>query len=273
MPQPKEDLVFSANNLQVFDDCERRFELRYIKELKWPAVEMEPVLKSEEFLANGRRFHEMIQRDILGIAVPDSLLEQNTELKEWWSNYKNHKPVREEGAFFPEKTLVGSLEGHIIMATYDLIVVTDEDKLVIYDWKTWKTPRSAQWMKSKLQAKVYPWLLVGAGESLNTTIVPEHIEMRYWYASAPEQSFSFQYSRQQFEEDESYLSLMIERIKALNENTFALTEDVNKCKYCPYRSYCGRGKKAGLFERAEDELSEASSNLLGSLDDYESIAF
>ena len=58
MIQSRDDLVFSANNLQVFEDCERRFELRYIKELKWPAVETEPVLKSEEFLAQGRRFHE-----------------------------------------------------------------------------------------------------------------------------------------------------------------------------------------------------------------------
>jgi hypothetical protein len=64
-------LLFSAHSLQAFADCERRFELQYLDELVWPAVETEPVLKSEHYLAAGRRFHEMIQREILGIPVPD----------------------------------------------------------------------------------------------------------------------------------------------------------------------------------------------------------
>ena len=272
MPQPKQDLVFSANNLQVFQDCERRFELRYVKELKWPAVETEPVLKSEEFLANGRRFHEMIQRDLLGMTIPESLLWQNDELQLWWLNYKNHNPIDVRGKLLPEKTLIGAIDNHLIVATYDLIVITDEGNYVIFDWKTWKKPRPAEWMRNQLQAKVYPWLLTQAG-GREGRVDPAKIEMRYWYANEPEKSFAFQYSGDQFEEDNRYLSLVIERIKTLGEGRFALTDDLKQCNYCPYRSYCGRGKNAGRFEEIEHEPSEAASGLLGSLDDYEAIAF
>ena len=217
----------------------------------------------------------MIQRDLLGIPVPESLLQQDSDVYTWWHNYKRHQPVDIDGELLPEKTLIGSLKGHLIVATYDLIAITDDKNYVIFDWKTWKTPRSAQWMQTKLQAKVYPWLLAQAGEALNnnTKILPENIEMRYWFASIPEQSFAFQYSQSQFEKDTAGLSLMIDRILELEDGRFELTEDLNKCKYCPYRSYCGRGKNAGRAEEAEDEPVRSPANLLGTLDDYESIAF
>ena len=275
MPQLKEDLVFSANNLQVFEDCERRFELRYLKELKWPAVETEPVLESEQFLANGRRFHEMIQRDILGISIPDSLVSQDVDINEWWECYKNHNPVNITGAFFPEKTLSGILDGCLMTATYDLIVHTDNGHLIVYDWKTWKNPHSPEWMKNRLQARLYPWLLMQVGNTLGAgeEVAPEKIEMKYWYASAPEKSFAFTYSQRQFEDDTDYLRSIVQRILATPEDAFVLTDNLKHCDYCPYRSYCGRGKKAGSILESNRMVSEDTDSFLGSLDDYESIAF
>ena len=63
-------LSFSAHSLQAYVDCARRFELSYLEELKWPAVESEPLLQSERHMADGRRFHDMVHRDALGISVP-----------------------------------------------------------------------------------------------------------------------------------------------------------------------------------------------------------
>ena len=36
------NFVFSQSSLQDYVDCARRFELRYIDELRWPAVVAEP---------------------------------------------------------------------------------------------------------------------------------------------------------------------------------------------------------------------------------------
>jgi len=39
---------------------------------------------------------------------------------------------------------------------------------------------------------------------------------------------------------------------------YPLTDDTTKCSYCPYRSYCDRGVRAGDMEQAE---ADASSEL------------
>ena len=39
--------IFSQSSLQYYFDCPRRFQLRYIEHLAWPAVETEPVLENE----------------------------------------------------------------------------------------------------------------------------------------------------------------------------------------------------------------------------------
>jgi hypothetical protein len=44
--------------------------------------------------------------------------------------------------------------------------------------------------------------------------------------------------------------------------TFPLTEDRQKCAFCPYRSYCDRGVQAGDLDQAEAESgAEASFDL------------
>ena len=181
MFKSKNDLVFSANSLQSFDDCQRRFELRYLQELKWPAVETEPVLESEQFLANGRRFHEMVHRDILGIPVPEPSLDKDPELFAWWENYLTHDPIPVQGEMYPEKTLVSTIKDRVLIATYDLIVLTESGEAIIYDWKTWRQPakRSLEYVRSRLQSRVYPMLLVQVANTFRgvDAIAPEQIEM------------------------------------------------------------------------------------------------
>ncbi len=45
------------------------------------------------------------------------------------------------------------------------------------------------------------------------------------------------------------LTAMINEIG--NHRHFPLTEDEKKCTYCPYRSYCNRGGKAGRLDESE----------------------
>ena len=275
MARNKKDLVFSANSLQTYQDCHRRFQLRYLHELKWPAVESEPVLQSELFLTNGRRFHEMIQRDVLGIPVPEPSVDQDPELAAWWHNYQMHMPVPMDETLYAEKTLVGSLRDRILVATYDLIAKRADGQYTIYDWKTWRQPKPLEWVKNQLQSRVYPMLLIQAGASLNegNPIAPSAIEMRYWYAQAPEASVAFTYSAAQYDADQKFVQQMVDDIDELGEQAFEKTPDLKKCRYCPYRSYCDRGSEAGAFEEFEEESISIAESLLGDLDDYETIAF
>ena len=41
---------FSPSSLQDFNDCPRRFQLKYLENLSWPAPSAEPALEYEEYL-------------------------------------------------------------------------------------------------------------------------------------------------------------------------------------------------------------------------------
>ena len=59
--------TFSQSSLQDYTDCPRRFQLRYIEQLKWPAVESEPVLDNERRQQEGQLFHRLVQQHRIGL--------------------------------------------------------------------------------------------------------------------------------------------------------------------------------------------------------------
>ena len=280
MAKDREALLFSAHSLQAYADCERRFELSYLEELTWPAVESEPLLENERHMADGRRFHEMVHRDTLAISVTVPSGEGDEDLARWWRNYMTHRPADRPGRRFAEKTMVGSAGGRALVAMCDLIVVDaegDRCRARIYDWKTWRKKHSRQWLQGRLQTRVYPYLLVQAGAALTGgkgEVRPDDVEMVYWYADFPEALEVFSYSEAQFREDEEYLAGLVKEIMAREAGAFELTENEKQCTFCAYRSFCDRGEAAG---RAEDdfdsEVEAEASPLLANLDDYEAIAF
>ena len=60
---------FTQSSLQDYLDCPRRFQLRYVLDQPWPAVESEPLIERERLAELGRRFHQMAQRHTVGVPV------------------------------------------------------------------------------------------------------------------------------------------------------------------------------------------------------------
>ena len=83
----------------------------------------------------------------------------------------------------------------------------------------------------------------------------------------------YPYSEEQFRNDEAYLGGLVEEILQRETGTFELTAKEKQCKFCAYRSFCGRGDVAGRADDDEYEAEEESGPLMGRLDDYEAIAF
>ena len=81
---------FSQASLADYVDCPRRFQLRYLLEQAWPAVESEPLLERERLAEQGRRFHKLIQQHVEGLS-PDILTPPPSEpdLARWWQSYLN----------------------------------------------------------------------------------------------------------------------------------------------------------------------------------------
>jgi hypothetical protein len=83
------------------------------------------------------------------------------------------------------------------------------------------------------------------------------VEMVYWYADFPSEPTRFPYNTTQYKSDWDALTGLINEIG--NRRDFPLTEDDKKCAYCPYRSYCDRGGKAGALDGSDAEMETAAA--------------
>jgi len=260
MPLP-DNFQFSQGSLQNFVDCPRRFQLKYIEQLTWPAAEAEPALENEIFLQQGAAFHRLAQQYLLGVSIEKltSIADRDANLASWWENFlaslKNLEGFDNQPGLnhHPEISLSAPIGDFRIVGKYDLLSILD-DKFIIYDWKTSRKQPKREWIAANLQTHVYPYLLVEAGAYLNNgkPIKPSQIEMVYWYANFPAAPLKFPYSAQQYEEDQKYIEDLIVEIKSLGESPAAMTDNEKRCRFCVYRSLCNRGISAGPFDELED---------------------
>ena len=238
-------------------DCAQRFKLRYLDRLSYPAVETEPTLENEKHQQEGEYFHRLVQQHLIGIPAEQIAKFANTpNLQRWWENFQSSAELRglkDLPRRYPEANLSAPLGKYRLLAKYDLIALRD-DKVTIYDWKTYRKRPRNEWLSARMQTRVYRALLVHAGAHLNggKPFEPEQIEMVYWFADFPDDPARFAYTSLQFHRDwDALLKLSGEVATA---TSYPLTEDRQKCLFCSYRSYCERGIQAGDIEQAEADM-------------------
>jgi CRISPR/Cas system-associated exonuclease Cas4 (RecB family) len=251
---------FSQSSLQDYSDCARRFQLRYVEQLRWPAAETEPVLDYERHQIEGKAFHRLIQQHLLGLPVEKlSHLADKSKLNLWWKNFTASNLNINGYAQFTESTLSCPVGDYRLIAKYDLIAIQPLLKAMIFDWKTYsKRPRN-EWMASRWQTRIYQAVLAKAGAQLNNghPIEIDQIEMIYWYADFPSEPARFAYNSGQFKLDWSVIEKVVNEISSAKE--FPMVDDENTCRFCIYRSFCERGKQAGGLNEAEDDLESDSA--------------
>jgi hypothetical protein len=254
-----ENFQFSQSSLQNYVDCPRRFQLKYVQQLAWPASEAEPALENERYLQLGAAFHKLAQQYLLGVP-PEKLTplaEQDDQLARWWENFTQEvgKLVnRGSGHYYPEISLSTPIRNFRLVGKYDLLSIT-ENQYMIIDWKTSRQQPKREWVSVNLQTRVYPFLLANAGAHLNNgqSLDPDQIEMIYWYANFPTAPLRFIYNEAQFLEDQTYLTNLIDEIQTLSDEPAPKTENHKRCRFCVYRSLCNRGVEAGPFDELEED--------------------
>ena len=269
MTLPKR-FLFSQSSLQDYVDCQRRFQLRYIDHLAWPAVEAEPLKDYERLLDQGFQFHKIVRQHLLGVS--ETLIERSLADDEnmgvWWQNYLhasqhgNLEFIHQTGGqLYEEITLSAALGDYRLLAKYDLLSYVPDGKLTIVDWKTsQKRPRRA-WLAQRLQTHVYPYVLTRASAAVtgDRPIEPAQITMMYWFTNYPDQPECFDYTSTAYEEDARYLQNLITMISQKSEKVFPLTPDIRRCLFCTYRSLCDRGVRPGEFLQLEEWQSETAA--------------
>ena len=246
-----DDFTFSQSSLQDYVDCARRFELRYIERLRYPALTTANVLAYEERKRRGDRFHKAAQQYLLG--VPADLvaksLGDDDALAEWWGAFIHSGLPGLPPGRYPEITLQTHLGDYRLIAKYDLLAIDPQGQAVIVDWKTSEpTPPSA--LRRRLQTAVYRYVLAQAGAHLyGGEIPPGNISMIYCFVAHEGQRITFDYSERQMQADEAYLLQLIQDIEAAN--LFPLTDAEKHCRYCRFRSHCNRGDQAAAWDPSD----------------------
>ena len=261
--------TLSQSSLHDYIDCARRFQLRYVDRLSYPAIESEPTLENEKHQQEGEYFHRLVQQYLVGIPSEQiNKLANTPNLQKWWENFLNSKDLsglRDLTGLYAEATLSAPLGNFRLLAKYDLIAI-ENNKATIYDWKTYRKRPRNEFLSARMQTRVYRALLVNAGAHLNngqpfdtlraTPFEPEQIEMIYWFADFPNEPARFAYTSAQYKRDwDLLLKLSDEILRQAQDSTslYPLTDDRTKCLYCPYRSYCERGVRAGDMDQADPQ--------------------
>ena len=275
-----ETFDFTQSNLQDYIDCPYRFKLRYIQHAKWPALVVDDALEFEQRGQTGGRFHRLIQQYLLGLPkerlADQAAADPDPNILVWWEDFLQYVPPLLEGERFVETVLSTGLAGHRLVAKYDLVLVQPAGKLLIFDWKTGRRLPKTEWLRERIQTRLYRFLLARSGGVLSgqAETLPEQIEMNYWFAAHPELPIALPYIREQYEQDLAFFTGLIEEIADLPEDGFPRTADHARCRYCVYRSHCDRGTTAGDLDEFEDfeTISQEDTDSLD-FDQIEEIAF
>lgn len=251
--------IFSQSSLRDYQACPRRFQLRYLERLAWPAPQTADALEAERRQALGQAFHRLARQHQAGLtaAALAPLAALDGELANWWAAY-----LASPYAALPasvrraELTLSAPLAGYRVEAQYDLVAGAPGGTWTIIDWKTERHRPARGALERRIQTVVYRCLLALAGASLNggLPIAPEQITMVYWFAAFPLQPEVLPYSAQQFGQDLANLAALIGEVAARPAGPWPQATDERTCQFCPYRSPCSR--QVALASLAEFEAAD-----------------
>ena len=253
-----DDFAFTQGSLQDYADCARRFELRFIKRMRYPALDAQAPLEFEQRTRRGARFHKMAQQHLLGVPAEalSASLADDAELAQWWANYLGLETADLPARRHSEITLQTRVAGRRLVAKYDLLALDPGGQAIIVDWKTGARVPPKAYLAGRMQTIVYRYVLAQAGAHLyaGEAIPPERIQMDYVYLAAGGERLSFAYSAARMGEDEALLSQMIDEID--RAEAFPLTDDERRCRFCSYRSLCDRGDAGRLEDFDLDEYED-----------------
>lgn len=244
-----DNFVFSQSSLQTFAYCRHRFWLRFIDHLVWPA--QISTSQHQVDIQSGTRFHQLVHQYFLGFDE-DSLLklafvDSDPRIHQWLSLFFQSCFSHLEGDLYPESSYTIRLDNHILTAKVDLLHIDKINTIRIYDWKTSRKLPSTEMLKRQFQSMVYPVVI---SERLHG-IEYSDLTMVYWEANFPDNPVELYFQKDDILQTKIDLKRKMDKICSLKANEFYMTEDLRKCAWCEYRSYCDRGINA-----AKDSFSE-----------------
>ncbi|MCP4424745.1 MAG: PD-(D/E)XK nuclease family protein [Chloroflexi bacterium] len=250
-----ETLTLSRYRLATFLACQRRFQLRYLRRLSWPAAPLDERL--ETIRTRGEAFHRLLERHFLGLPIsPETIAD--VEVRRWFSLFQNSGLQLPAGERFPESRLTIPVNEHFLNGRFDLLIRHD-NVAHIFDWKTGR-PQTVANLRRDWQTRLYLAMLAESGQALGQQLDPDQIAITYWYVNDPAAPRTIQYNQTWHKQNWTDIQEIVAQIDAqLAQDEWPLTDDLALCRPCAYRSYCDRqdqDTERTITEESEEEIRE-----------------
>jgi len=271
------DFQFSQSSLQDAADCPRRFWLRHVRQLRYPAPIAAPLAAHELHLVRGDRLHRLIQAVLNG--VPEASARASTAddpvIAAWYDAWLLHGlicvPDARRQAEIELSAPVSGFPDQRLVAKIDLLAEGD-GQIAIVDWKTSARPPTPEALEDRWQTIIYRWLVARS----HPDIAPEAVTMIYWYATAPAHPVRLPYSSEQHALDDERIrqrvSALLSSVRA-DEDAFPLTDDERRCRFCNYRTLCERGDRPGDWAELDDDGPPDDADLRVAFEQVAEVAF
>lgn len=251
----------SQGHLNLLASCPPKFQQVYLD--RFTSL---PDPHQQETQAWGNRFHLLMQQRELGLPI-EPLLQENQELNHSLQALIQAAPeilVGKENQWREaEHCRTLSSGNYLLTVIYDLLIA-EEEKAQIFDWKTYLQPQNKSKLASNWQTRLYLYLLAETSEYL-----PEQISMTYWFVKLPNRpkSLTFSYSQRQHQKNQQDLTNLLANLDNwledyLNHN-ISFPHRANCQESCPYyHQFVGE---------QTTELEQQSEKLMAAIAEIEEI--
>lgn len=234
--QDKKYFYFTQNSLNTFRNCPFQFKKKYIDNVKW---QQDSKLDAEEKIEFGNDFHETAQRYFSEIPVFEDGLRSDEKLYNAYCNLKDYFPLDSENKYYPEYTIRYS-DGVIrLEANFDLVIITSNGEVEIWDWKTNSSPDKAERYLESLQTMVYRYVLKKCmKEIFGFDTEFDKIKMSYFSPENKCVIVDSVYSEGAYKKDEKYIVNLIKKIYNYDYDAFERENHLKHCKLCEFQLFC-----------------------------------
>lgn len=259
-----DSFLLSQGKLATFFACQRRFQLRYLRRLPWPAAPLDD--QTAASLERGQQFHQLLQRHFLHLPIEPAAIVDET-VRRWWSLFARSwrqfpELSRSDNRFLTEISLTVPIGDALLNGRFDLLVIGTAGATPfahLFDWKTGKAHSEAD-LRQSWQTRLYLALLAAGGTALlpsGKSLSPAQIAITYWYVTEPDTPRTIQYSAAWHKQNWDEIQAVVAQITAQwEQERWPLTEDWSLCQACAYQTYCGRQGGGSTNALAIDDDTE-----------------
>ena len=243
----------SQSHLNLLSLCPPKFQQVYLDGLG-----SIPNPKHQESMEWGSRFHLLMQQRELNLPI-EPFLANDSELDASVKDLINAVPelIAPETSTWREAEHYRTLGygNFVLTAIYDLLV-GQENKAIILDWKTYRQPQKRDKLASNWQTRLYLYLLAETSE-----YVPEQIQMTYWFVkSGKPTNITFNYSKTLYRQTERDLAALLTQLETWLQNYQQDGIDLPhkpNCRDCPYhQSLCEKDSSQVRSQELIEAIAE-----------------